>query len=250
MDTDIPETSYAYHYKKFFDVSDRNFENMAQYYVRWLEYVGAPQPDQKVLEIGCGWGFALAGLRKLGVAHVDAFDIDSFAVGMCRRRGFEVTLLDVEDIHDFMASKAETYDVILAVDVVEHIPIDAQPQALRDIFLALKPGGKFVCQVPNADSIVASHMRYVDYTHHSAFTQVSLDAVLHNAGFAPAEIRDAEPPQHRPSIRHWNDLKNWLLRRIVRKLARAILVAELGPHHGYRTPLDKNIIAIAKRPGG
>lgn len=239
---------YAYHYRKFYGETDENFAEVAEQFSKKLRRLAVLKPGDKVLEVGCGWGFCLAGLSKLGITDVEGLDIDTFAIEKARKHGFTAHLLDIKSIPEFMANHTSTYDAVLAFDVIEHIPTDIVATSLRDIFLALKPGGIFICQVPNADSMVAAHMRYVDHTHHTAFTVTSLDAVLHNAGFDPANISDAEPIPARPSIREWDRLKEWIFLRFSRMLMRAVYVGEFGGYAGYRVPLDKNIIAITTRP--
>ena len=250
MDNDSPPDDYAYHYAKFFDRSRRTFDIMSESFVRRLRYYGVPHPGDKVLEVGCGWGFCLGGLRAMGITDAEGYDVDPTAVEICRQWDLKASLVDTADIYAFMAQRPNTYDTILAFDVLEHIPLNDQGAALRDILLALKPGGVFVCQVPNADSIIASHMRYVDHTHHVTFTNISLDGVLHNAGFETARIIDADPPEARPPIREWRQLKWWMIKWFFRKVMRAVFVAELGARGGYAVMLDKNITAIARRPPG
>lgn len=240
-------SDYSYHYRKWHNESDSHFSSMSDYFARKLRSLDVLKPGQRVLEVGCGWGFCLGGLAQLGINDADAYDIDPTAVALCQSRGFNAKLLAVVDIGPWMDEHAGLYDTILAFDVVEHVPSDTLPNVLRGIFHALKPGGVLVCQVPNADSIIASHMRHVDHTHYTAFTATSLDGLLHEAGFNPATVTDADLPEQRPSWQQRGRLKMWAVKKIIRKVMRAIYVAELGDE-GWRVPLDKNIIAVAQRP--
>ena len=90
-------------------------------------------------------------------------------------------------------------------------------------------------------------MRYVDHTHVTSFTQTSLDAILHDAGFEPAKFHDADPALGL-KLGKGGNFKIWAIHRFMRKLMRAVYVAELGSREGYRILLDKNIIAVARRP--
>ena len=84
---------------------------------------------------------------------------------------------------------------------------------------ALKPGaGLFMCRVPNASSPLASHYRYVDWTHTSAFTKTSLDFVLYSAGFRDIEIVEATPNKLFPSV------PLWIVRSLVRRAHRGACV--------------------------
>ena len=251
MAEQMPLTDYAYHFRKWHNETDSHFAGMAGYFARKLRRLDVLRAGDRVLDIGCGWGFCLGALAQLGVTDTEGYDIDPTAVALCRRRNLQAHLLTVPGIAPWMAERSSRYDAILAFDVLEHVPPGAVPRMLLDICGALKPGGAFVCQVPNADSIIASHMRYADHTHHAAFTATSLDALLHDAGFAPATVTDADMPELRPPwreiLRDLGQLKMWLIKRIARKAMRAVYAVELGSE-GWRVPLDKNIIAVARRP--
>lgn len=241
-------SNYYYHYSKFFNGSDREFDAMSQYYMDKLSKLGVISGSSKVLEIGCGWGFCLGGLNRMGVSGSEGIDIDPMACRIAVGRGLNATLVDVDEISSFMGSREATYDVVLAFDVLEHVPLQVRDGMLNDVFKVLKPGGIFICQVPNANSVIASYMRYVDYTHTATFTHISLDVVLHNAGFEGITVQDAESMAKRPPMFPLAGLKAWAIKRMVRMALRAIYVAELGSYpQVWSMPLDKNIIAVAKK---
>ena len=43
----------------------------------------------------------------------------------------------------------ETFDRALCLDVLEHLPFEAQPTALAELFRVLRPGGELLVSVPN-----------------------------------------------------------------------------------------------------
>jgi SAM-dependent methyltransferase len=115
--------------------------------------------DAKLLEIGCGTGHNLPMLGEFG--QVDALEVDPTARGMAEKRLGRTVLSSplpaLEGVSD------DTYDMVAALDVVEHIPDDKA--ALEGIARVLKPGGKLLMTVPahqwmwSAHDVVNHHQR-------------------------------------------------------------------------------------------
>ena len=113
----------------------------------------------KLLEIGCGTGHNLPMLGEFG--QVDALEVDPIARGMAEKRLGRTVLSSplpaLEGVPD------DTYDMVAALDVVEHIPDDKA--ALEGISRVLKPGGKLLMTVPahqwmwSAHDVVNHHQR-------------------------------------------------------------------------------------------
>ena len=113
----------------------------------------------KPLEIGCGTGHNLPMLGEFG--QVEALEVDPIARGMAEKRLGRTVLSSplpaLEGVPD------DTYDMVAALDVVEHIPDDKA--ALEGISRVLKPGGKLLMTVPahqwmwSAHDVVNHHQR-------------------------------------------------------------------------------------------
>ena len=119
-----------------------------------------PVPDgAKGLEIGCGTGHNLAMLGEF--AAMDALEVDPVARSLAEKRlGHKVLsapLPALDGVQD------DAYDMVAALDVIEHIPDDKA--ALEGIARILKPGGKLVMTVPahqwmwSAHDVVNHHQR-------------------------------------------------------------------------------------------
>ena len=63
-----------------------------------------------------------------------------------------------------MRGSVHDFDFISAIDVLEHIPKNEIPEFLDLVRAALRPGGRFLCQVPN---LAASYnpIFYMDFSH-------------------------------------------------------------------------------------
>jgi len=97
--------------------------------------------DLHFLDAGCGTGLMLQELLPLGTA--EGVDISDEALQFCRRRGLEnVRNADLLDL----PFAAERFDVVTALDVLEHLDDDAG--ALREFGRVLKPGGRVFVFAP------------------------------------------------------------------------------------------------------
>ena len=108
-------------------------------------------PGARVLEIGCGTGHNLEMLARFG--EVDALELDAEARAVAEQRlGRKVMsaplpeLAGVPDRH---------YDLIAALDVIEHI--DDDRAGVAAIAAKLKPGGTFLMTVPAHEWMWSAH---------------------------------------------------------------------------------------------
>ena len=107
----------------------------------WIRQAYPGRTDLEILDAGCGTGLMLQPLGGLGRAR--GVDISPEALDFCRRRGLEnVQLGDVNNL-PFPAS---TFDVVTALDVIEHLDDDVV--VLNEFARVLRPGGRAFLFVP------------------------------------------------------------------------------------------------------
>ena len=201
-------------------------------------------PDSAVLDVGCGMGFALESLRQLGYRHLEGFDTDKNQVALAQKAGLPV--LWAENPLSFLAERTGSKDLILCLDVLEHVPKTGQLAFASAIRQALKPGGRAILTVPNASSALASRWRYIDLTHETSFTEHSIDFLLFNSGFSKISAFASEFGV-RPK---WIFLPRkstllWALFQFYRLWRRGEMIAELGPEQGRAIPLSLNLLVVA-----
>lgn len=248
--TKLANLDYSIHYRVWHDDSEAHAHEMARRHALQLQPLLPPDRGAKCLDIGCGMGFAMLALRDLGFQNVAGIDIDRAQVGAAARRGLAVDR--VADTSAYLLARPRTYDVILLLDVLEHVAVMEQIHLLQAIHSALRAGGRIIVQVPNANSPLASRWRYIDYTHTSSFTEHSLAFVLANAGFINIDIPAApDPPFPRLPRRFWRaagwrSFADHLRRWATRSLWRHIVVAELGTGRGAdKVSLELNLLGVA-----
>lgn len=107
----------------------------------WIRQSYPGRTDLEILDAGCGTGLMLQQLSPLGNAR--GVDISQDALDFCRQRGLNrVELGDVAN----MPYQSGTFDVVTALDVLEHVDDDI---AVLDEFVrVLKPGGRAFLFVP------------------------------------------------------------------------------------------------------
>lgn len=125
--------------------------NVSWYYDPWRWEHDIARQDvracQRVLEIGCGTGGFLKRLQQEYQLQVQGIELNSAAARIARQEGISV---EQTDLSAFAAQYPETFDAVCAFQVLEHVN---DPQTfLRSIIRLLKPHGRLILTVPNADS--------------------------------------------------------------------------------------------------
>jgi ubiquinone/menaquinone biosynthesis C-methylase UbiE len=111
-----------------------------------VEFLDA-QPDETVLDCGCGYGFTLRVLGELTRARLVGLDLGADRLVETRRAlGSRVDLVRGSALQLPFADNS--IDKAVSSEVLEHLPDDAA--AVRELFRVLKPGGTLVVTVPSA----------------------------------------------------------------------------------------------------
>lgn len=134
----------------------------------------------RVLEAGCGYGGNLAMLANFG--EVRAFELNEAArTQASASSGLTIASGKLPDQVGFVG---ETFDLIVMLDVLEHIEDDAQ--SLRTLRERLAPGACVAVTVPAFPWLWSAH----DELHHHKrrYTRHSLRRVLVDAGFEDIEL--------------------------------------------------------------
>ena len=139
--------------------------------------LAALQPSDRVLEVGRCTHSTLAIARQ--VAHVTTCDLG--------QRGRSVAThgpRNLSQVHADICTtdlESESFDLVLAMAVLEHIPDDAA--AVANVYRLLKPGGRFVGYVPDTAEHLAAWERG-DYPDHQrpGYTPETMRRLLEAAG--------------------------------------------------------------------
>lgn len=103
-----------------------------------LARAGADLPRARVLEIGCGNGYYAERLRERGLARYQGFDITDVFFPLLQEKFPEYRF----DRGDITADRvAGEFDVVLMIDVIEHIVTESKfMSALANVGAMMSPG--------------------------------------------------------------------------------------------------------------
>lgn len=127
-----------------------------------------------LLDVGCGAGNMIHHLSRYG--QVQGLEVDPRPVKEARGRGYHVDLHDATQPYPF---EDNTFDVVTALDVIEHVDDDLA--ILREAHRTLKPGGHIVITVP-AFMWLWSHNDDIN-AHKHRYAAGELKAKLAQTGF-------------------------------------------------------------------
>lgn len=173
---------------------DAFYPARARYFDRtWTSLLPADRAC-RILDVGCGTGALLWWLQARGYVDTHGIDLSQTSVDQACAAGVKGVL--VADAFEWLTAERASggfYDVIILRDVLEHLHPDAVIQLIAAVRRALRPGGRLILQVPNAEAPVFGRIRYGDFTHRLAFTTKSISQVLTAGGFTQLAYWSAGP---------------------------------------------------------
>jgi 2-polyprenyl-3-methyl-5-hydroxy-6-metoxy-1,4-benzoquinol methylase len=121
----------------------------------------------EVVEIGFGGGGLLDFLKRSGYA-VRGYEISDPLVELACANGFEAYNVSV-----FLSDDVELrpVDLIVSLDVFEHMDDDTVVRTLRAAARRLSPQGRVVVRTPNAASPLGVYYQFSDWTHRNLWSQ-------------------------------------------------------------------------------
>jgi SAM-dependent methyltransferase len=134
-----------------------------------------PGSAHRLLDVGCGTGGMLEVLKEFGLAY--GVDRSALALGLCRERRIDGLIL--ADASTSLPLKDAQFDVVCALDVLEHLP-DERP-LLGEIRRVLRPKGFLLVTVPAFKFLWSEHDDAL--RHYRRYTRRGLQDILEKTGF-------------------------------------------------------------------
>jgi SAM-dependent methyltransferase len=202
-----------------------------------------------ILNVGCGTGGTIDMLEKFG--KVDNVDASDDAIVFVKKLGYR----DVTKVGDIdLPFEDETYDIVGAFDVLEHI--EDHRSALAEWKRVLKDDGAIVITVPAYQWLWSGHD--VSLHHQRRYNMKSLMTVAAEAGLRP-ERKSYAISFSLPLVAGFRIASKILARKTgaetsyvpvpgaINKLFTAILKAEARMHNSVSLPAGTSVITILRK---
>jgi ubiquinone/menaquinone biosynthesis C-methylase UbiE len=157
-----------------------------RYRIRNLFRLYQPEPADRVLDIGCGWGTITFALSSK-VHRVIGIDNDPESIEICRKNYPACEFIEANAYN--LPFSDESFDVVIMFDFIEHIPnFNGTSVAINEANRVLRPGGKLIIWTPcrshfleilkNNNIILKKDESHVGYE-----TMYNLISILHYGGY-------------------------------------------------------------------
>ncbi len=193
------------------------FNQKYEYPLRLLEpYL---RGDEVALDVGCGDG-RLMSLLAGRIGRIVGLDHQLLPLRFARLliSQANVSLLQHDVLLAPLPFAANSFDLVTAFDVIEHIPLEAVPALLSECQRVLKPGGKLVLTTPNRDNLrnrIWGHR--LPGKHYFELNSREASEMLGRAGFEVMALRGIYLPIPIPKIEHYASIFPFraLFRRLI-----------------------------------
>ncbi|MGE5145823.1 MAG: glycosyltransferase [Candidatus Eiseniibacteriota bacterium] len=195
--------SWGILYDRKYDVAPEGFEHYTPKFGYKSPHslaLDAAQPGQSVLDIGCAGGYVSRALKAKGcrVTGIDKYPVDLAAAGLDR---FIQHDLDAESLPVTL----DGYDLVLLLDVIEHLRAPEQFVAALGHALRFAPDTRLLVSSGNIGFAVARFMLLIgqfnygkrgilDLTHKRLFTFASLQRLFEQSGFRVERVEGVPAP--------------------------------------------------------
>jgi len=161
-----------------------------QYRVQKVLQIHKPTPEDRVVDLGCGWGtfcFALAPAVK----EIVGVDFSEKSIELCEKR---LAQLPFDNVNFLCADGGDTrlpggtFDLVIAADLFEHLYPEDSTRVFNEAYRLLAPGGRFSVWTPhrghflevlkNRDILIKRDISHVDYK-----SKERLEGYAQEAGF-------------------------------------------------------------------
>ncbi len=137
-----------------------------------------------ILEVGYGNGVFL-GWCLSKKYHIQGIEVIPELV----RRAIESGIPAYDSIYSQeLSNSISSIDLIVAFDVLEHIPDSDLSHFVKRVGQLLKEGGRFVFRIPNGDSPFGLPYQNGDLTHKSSIGRNKIQQLANEAGFVVEKI--------------------------------------------------------------
>ncbi len=216
------------------------FKSRAPYFRHVIQHYFPIDKNVNILEIGCGHGAFIYFICASGYQNVTGIDRSPEQVSEARRLG--IAKVEHGDLMPKLLSlPAESIDVLLAFDVIEHLRKEEAILLAEQAYRVLRHGGRLILHTVNADSPFFGANRYGDFTHEIAFNKASMGQLLMSSGFTVVSCYEDAPVVH--GLKSFVRMILW---KVLRSMLRFFSAVETGDS-GCDAVLTRNFLTVAEK---
>jgi O-antigen chain-terminating methyltransferase len=197
--------------------------------MEYLPYISHIISDQfPLIDLGCGRGEWLQVLKENGIS-ARGIDSNTACVAECIEHGLSASMGELLDTLTQLPDAS--CGSITMFQVLEHLPFDVVVNVLREARRALIPGGVFIGEVPNSETLrVGASTFWIDPTHQRPLFPAVLAFLASSVGFAGVTGKYSSPLAPAPDLTGLPDIASKTI---------------LDLHHAINGPGDFALIATA-----
>jgi SAM-dependent methyltransferase len=208
-----------------------------------------PRGNARVLDAGCGTGFNLLDLSRLGAAV--GIDLAPEAVALCRERGVRAARASLLAL----PFPAGTFDAVTSLDVLYHAWVTDDRAAVSEMARVLRPDGVLLVRVPALEALRGAHDVEVQSRHR--YTRREVTALLGGSGLRVERasycnsflfpLLFARRVLDRALGRRGSDVE-FLPALLERAFRRMLLLEATFVRRGFSFPIGASLVALARKP--
>jgi len=230
------------------------YRGMRDIFFRFLDPYLKRRPLTRALEAGCGTGYFSHLLQTERHWPVVPLDISWDGLSYGRRLGVQHAVQG--DICSLPFAPS-SFDLVLSVDVLPHLPRGVERQAAREFARVLSPGGLLLIRAAALDMLRSRHSAFA--FERQRFTRRTLVEMAQSAGLrvlrctyvnslllpvALAKFRLWEPLLRRPAASGIQPVSPWLDRLLYSALA--LESRWVGAGHAF--PVGQSLLLLGEKP--
>jgi O-antigen chain-terminating methyltransferase len=167
--------------------------------MEYLPYISGIVSDQfPLIDLGCGRGEWLQVLKENGIP-ARGIDSNTACVAECIEHGLSASMGELLDTLTQLPDAS--CGSITMFQVLEHLPFDVVVNVLRESRRVLIPGGVFIGEVPNSETLrVGASTFWIDPTHQRPLFPAVLAFLASSVGFTGVTGKYSSPLAPTPDL--------------------------------------------------
>jgi 2-polyprenyl-3-methyl-5-hydroxy-6-metoxy-1,4-benzoquinol methylase len=208
------ERIYGEYVSAFKGTDAQSLMDEARRHARFFDHLFKPLLKESIphdiLEAGCGAGHFLHWAESRGFQSVRGFDLSREQVELARSLGLPAIEASFQS---FLPQERNSCDLVVALDIIEHLTKDEGLEFLELCCAALRPGGAIFLTTPNGAALRPGPIISGDLTHETIYSPQTIALALRLTGYESIRVSEIAPPptSFRSRVRGflWKGIRLW-----------------------------------------